>query len=76
MVSLINHEYSRREAHGRFVWQSMPSNGQRSAGAPCNVGSNRSLRWARSAGLDVRPALKETEFSDFLLYFGVIKLLG
>ena len=27
MVSLINHEYSRREAHGRFAWQSMPSNG-------------------------------------------------
>ena len=26
MVSLINHEYSRREAHGRFAWQSMPSN--------------------------------------------------
>lgn len=27
MVSLINHEYSRREAHGRLAWQSMPSNG-------------------------------------------------
>ena len=26
MVSLINHEYSRREAHGRLAWQSMPSN--------------------------------------------------
>jgi hypothetical protein len=26
MVSLINHEYSRREAHGRFAWQFMLSN--------------------------------------------------
>jgi len=25
MVSLINHEYSRREAHGRLAWQSMPN---------------------------------------------------
>jgi hypothetical protein len=25
MVSLINHEYSRREAHDRLAWQSMPS---------------------------------------------------
>lgn len=26
MVSLINHEYSRREAHGRFAWQFMLAN--------------------------------------------------
>jgi hypothetical protein len=26
MVSLINHEYSRREVHGRFAWQFMLSN--------------------------------------------------
>jgi hypothetical protein len=26
MVSLINHEYSRREAHGRLAWQFMVSN--------------------------------------------------
>ena len=26
MVSLINHEYSRREAHGRLAWQSILSN--------------------------------------------------
>jgi len=39
MVSLINHEYSRREAHGRLAWQSMRSNAKAERTRPVSEAS-------------------------------------
>jgi hypothetical protein len=69
MVSLINHEYSRREAHSRLAWQTIPFNAMRltrglgglvpfCTGSSCSSGDLRLSRWPTRAeyliGLDCR----------------------